>query len=91
MFILAIGLLSRSAVGPLAVFLNMIGQQRACASVFALAFVVNGVLCLLLIPPFGMIGAAISTAIALVVESATLFFITKRRLGFHSLSWGGAR
>jgi O-antigen/teichoic acid export membrane protein len=91
MFILAIGLLSRSAVGPLAVFLNMIGQQRACASVFALAFVVNGVLCLLLIPPFGMIGAATSTAIALVVESATLFFITKRRLGFHSLSWGGAR
>jgi O-antigen/teichoic acid export membrane protein len=88
MFILAVGLLSRSAVGPLATFLNMIGQQRACAMIFAGAFVINCALCLALIPPLGTIGAAISCAVALVVESAALFFVTKRRLGFHGLIWG---
>jgi O-antigen/teichoic acid export membrane protein len=91
MFILAIGLLSRAAVGPLAPFLNMIGQQRACAAIFAAAFVTNCVLCVLLIPPLGMIGAAISTATALIVESTALFLVTKRRLGFHGLIWGGTR
>jgi O-antigen/teichoic acid export membrane protein len=87
MFILAIGLLSRAAVGPLAPFLNMIGQQRACAAVYAAAFATNVVLCLILIPWLGMIGAAISTAIALV-ESTSLFLLTKRRMGFHGLIWG---
>jgi len=91
MFILAIGLLARSAVGPLAVFLNMTGQQRACAAIFAVAFAVNGGLCLLLIPPFGIIGAGIATAGALAVESAALFFVTKRRLGLHALIWSAAR
>jgi O-antigen/teichoic acid export membrane protein len=88
MFILSIGLLSRAAVGPLATFLNMIGQQRACAGVFAAAFVTNFTLCLLLIPLWGTIGAAMSTATALIVESTALFFLAKRRLGFHSLIWG---
>jgi O-antigen/teichoic acid export membrane protein len=91
MFILAIGMLARSAVGPLAVFLNMVGQQRACAAIFAAAFAVNCGLCLLLIPALGMIGAAISTATALVVESAALFFVVKHRFGFHGLIWGAAR
>jgi O-antigen/teichoic acid export membrane protein len=90
MFILAIGLLSRAAVGPLAAFLNMIGQQRACAAVFAAAFAVNVILCLILIPMFGIYGAAIATAVALIVESASMFFLAKRRLGFHSLIWGAS-
>jgi O-antigen/teichoic acid export membrane protein len=88
MFILAIGLMSRAAVGPLAPFLNMIGQQRACAAVYAAAFAINTVLCLILIPRLGTIGAAISTSIALVVESTALFFLTKHRFGFHGLIWG---
>ena len=88
MFILSIGLLARAAVGPLAVFLNMIGQQRACASIFGAALVTNIVMCLILIPSFGTIGAAISMSTALVFESAALFLVTKRRLGFHGLIWG---
>jgi O-antigen/teichoic acid export membrane protein len=91
MFVLAVGLLARSAVGPLAPLLNVIGEQRVCAMIFAGAFLTNLVLCLILIPLFGVMGAAISTAIALVVESASLFFVTKRRLGFHGLIWGASK
>ena len=89
MFILSIGLLSRSAVGPLAAFLNVIGHQRACAAVFAAAFATNLALGLILIPWWGMTGAAIATSIALIVESVALFLLMKRRLGFHGLIWGG--
>jgi O-antigen/teichoic acid export membrane protein len=88
MFILAIGLVSRGAVGPVERLLNMLGEQRACALVYAFAFAANLGLCILLIPRFGAMGAAIATATAVVAESTLLFFVTKRRLGLHVLIWG---
>jgi O-antigen/teichoic acid export membrane protein len=91
MFILAIGMLSRAAVGPAERLLNMLGERKQCAAVYATAFVINLVLCLLLIPPIGIEGAAVATAAALVVESMLLFRIAKRRLGFHVFILGGGR
>jgi O-antigen/teichoic acid export membrane protein len=91
MFIFAVGMLARSAVGPLASFLNMVGQQRACAGIFAAAFGINVMLCLVMIPWLGTTGAAISIVIAIVFESAALFLLTKRRLGFHGLVFGAAK
>ncbi|MEX1083743.1 MAG: lipopolysaccharide biosynthesis protein, partial [Xanthobacteraceae bacterium] len=91
MFIFAVGLLARAAVGPLAAFLNMIGEQRACAGIYAAAFTANIVLCLVLIPSLGIAGAAISISAALVIESAALFFLTKQRIGLHGLIWGAHR
>jgi O-antigen/teichoic acid export membrane protein len=88
MFILAIGLLSRAAVGPVERLLNMLGEQRACALVYAFAFAVNLILCLLLIPRYGAMGAAIATSCAVLAESILLFFVTKRRLGLHVFVWG---
>ena len=87
MFLLAVGLLARAAVGPVERLLNMVGQQNLCAMVYAFAFVLNLVGCLLLIPRYGGIGAAIATSIALVVESILLFVVTKRRLGLHVFIW----
>jgi O-antigen/teichoic acid export membrane protein len=88
MFILAAGLMARAALGPVERLLNMLGEQSACASVYAAAFVLNLVLCIVLIPRLGMAGAAVSTATALIVESVLLFWVTKRRLGFHAFIWG---
>ena len=87
MFILAAGLLARAAIGPIERLLNMLGQQRMCALVHAGAFAINLALCFTLIPPFGAAGAAVSTAIALIFESAWLFTVTKKRLGFHVFIW----
>ena len=91
MFIFAVGMLARAAVGPLAAFLNMVGQQRACAAVFAGAFVLNVILCLILIPWLGTTGAAIAISTALVFESVALFAVTRQRMGIHGLIWGAAR
>jgi len=83
MFVLAVGLVARAAVGPVERLLNMVGQQNLCAGVYAFAFILNLVGCLLLVPRFGGMGAAASTSIALVIESILLFMVTKRRLGLH--------
>jgi O-antigen/teichoic acid export membrane protein len=88
MLILAVGLLARASLGPVERLLNMVGEQRACAAVYAMAFVLNVALGLVLIPRLGAQGAAIATAIALVAESVALFFVTKRRLGLHVFIWG---
>jgi len=90
MFILAAGLLARAAIGPIERLLNMLGEQRACALIYGLAFAINLGLCLALIPRFGSAGAAAATTTALIVESIMLFRVTKRRLGFHVFVWGRA-
>jgi O-antigen/teichoic acid export membrane protein len=88
MLILVAGLMARAAVGPVERLLNMLGEQRVCAAVYATAFVLNLVLCVVLIPRVGVEGAAIATSTALIVESMLLFYVTKRRLGFHVFIWG---
>jgi O-antigen/teichoic acid export membrane protein len=88
MFLLAIGLLARAAIGPVERLLNMLGEQRACSKVYAGALALNICLCFVLIPRFGGAGAAIATSSALVAESVLLFFVTKRRLGLHMFVFG---
>ena len=88
MFVLAIGLLARAAVGPAEKLLNMLGERRTCAHVYAGSFLLNLLLCLVLIPRFGAMGAAAASACALVFESACLFLVAKFRLGFHCIVFG---
>ena len=88
MFVLALGLLARAAVGPIERVLNMLGEQRICAAIYAAAFALNLALCVVLIPRLGAIGAAVATSTALVLESAALFLVTRKRLGLHVAIWG---
>jgi O-antigen/teichoic acid export membrane protein len=88
MFVAAIGLLVRSAIGPVERLLNMLGHQHICALAYALAFVMNVALCVALIPRFGGHGAAAATSISLVFETVLLFWIVRQRLGLHVLAFG---
>jgi O-antigen/teichoic acid export membrane protein len=81
--VLAVGLLARSAIGPSGGLLNMVGQQFTCAAVYAIAFVTNLILCFTLIPRFGLIGAAIATATAVLVETVLLFIAVRMQLGIN--------
>jgi O-antigen/teichoic acid export membrane protein len=90
MFVLAIGLLARAAIGPMERFLIMLDQQRAVARAYALAIIINTSLCVILIPYLGAMGAAIATAAALVAETVSLFIIAKHRLGFQVFIWSRA-
>jgi len=86
MVILAAGLLARAAVGPAERLLNMLGDRKPCAAIYALAFVVNLALCIALIPRFGVDGAAMATSAALSVESILLYVTVRRRLRHHSVA-----
>src|SRR5476651_79781 len=90
MFILAVGMLARAAVGPAERLLNMLGERKQCAFIYAAAFAINLVLCVVLIPRLGIEGAAVATSSALLAESIMLYFVAKRRLGFHVVIMGGA-
>ena len=88
MFVLAVGLMARASVGPVERLLNMVGEQRVCAAIYAAAFAINLVLCFLLIPRIGPMGAAIAIACAMVAEACLLYLAAKRRLGIHVFIWG---
>ena len=88
MFVAAIGLVVRSAIGPVEQLLNMLGHQHICALAYALAFVMNVALCVVLIPRFGGHGAAAATSFSLTFETVLLFWIVRRRLGLHVLAFG---
>lgn len=90
MFILAVGMLARAAVGPAERLLNMLGERKHCAAVYAAAFAINLVLCVVLIPRLGIEGAALATSTAIVAESIMLYVVAKRRLGIHVFVGGGA-
>jgi O-antigen/teichoic acid export membrane protein len=65
----------------------MLGHQRVCAYAYIAAFAFNLGACILLVPEYGTIGAAIATAGGFVVESIALFIIAKRGLGLHMFVW----
>jgi O-antigen/teichoic acid export membrane protein len=83
MFILAIGPLTRAAVGPAERLLNMAGEQNLCALIYAGAFAINLAGCFTLIPLFGAAGAAMAVSGAILAESAALYVAAQRRLDLH--------
>ncbi len=87
MFILAIPLVARAAVGPAERVLNMLGEQRRCALVYGAMFALNLGGSIAVAGPYGGTGVACVIAAGAVIEAALLFLIAKRRLGLHMLIW----
>lgn len=83
MFILALGILIKAATGPSETILNMLGHQRACAASLAVAAVAGVALHLILIPIWGVTGAAIATASAVVTASALNWYAARRLEGLN--------
>lgn len=81
LFLLVFGVVARAAVGPCESLLTMSGNQNICAAVYAMTLAFNIGLNLVLIPLFGLWGAAMATAFAMVFEAAALSFTVWRKLG----------
>jgi O-antigen/teichoic acid export membrane protein len=88
MLVAAIGLVVRSAIGPVERLLNMLGHQRICATAYAVSFLMNVGLCMALVPRYGGMGAAASTSLSLTFETILLFYVVRSRLGLHVLAFG---
>ena len=86
--LLAAGHLVASANGPAALVLNMTGHQDSAGITYGAAAFTNIVLNALLIPRFGIAGAALATALTTIGMSATLVTLVRRRLGLRSSIFG---
>lgn len=82
-WILAAGVVIRSTVGAAESVLTMSGEQKTCAAVYAASLFVAVVLNCLLVPRFGLSGAALATLATLSFEAAALYAAAHRRLGLH--------
>lgn len=79
--VLMLGFLARAATGPTEYLLNMTGNQNIVAVVYGAAALGNIVLNLLFIPAYGTMGAAVSTAISVLLATLCLAVVVHRRLG----------
>lgn len=87
MMILVAGFLFRSAMGPSEFLLNMLGEQNACAMVLVFTAVLNVTLNLLLVPAFGLNGAAAATAMSLITTALLSYTVARVRLGLDVAIW----
>lgn len=83
LFVLSAGILVRASIGTAESLLVMAGQQRICAAIYSVTVVLNIILNVVLIPRFGLYGAAAATSIALGLEALALYTVTKSRMGIR--------
>lgn len=81
MVVLFTGILAKAMIGPGEVLLTMAGEQKICAAIYAFALAANLGLNVLLIPLWGLLGAATATAAAMGVEAILLHVVIRRKLG----------
>ena len=87
MLILVIGLLTRAAVGPVEILLNMLGAQTWCAGILAGTVVLNLALNVALVPAFGLPGAAAATSLSMMTAALLNCAVARLRLGLHVGIW----
>jgi O-antigen/teichoic acid export membrane protein len=89
--ILLIGLVVSSAAGSVGFLLNMTGHERETARGMAVAAASNVVLNLLLVPLWGLLGAAAASAISMIIWNIILWRAVRNRLGINSLAFNFGR
>lgn len=80
MVILFFGILAKASVGPGEVLLTMAGEQTLCVKLYAVALAANIGLNVVLIPFFGIEGAAFAAAGAMFMEAGLLHVAVRRKL-----------
>lgn len=81
--ILAIGQLFNAIAGSVGYLMNMSGHEKAYNLIMIASVVVNIALNILLIPQYGITGAAIASAVSMVVGNAAAVWYVKSRFGFY--------
>jgi O-antigen/teichoic acid export membrane protein len=84
MLVVLTGLVLRSATIPVEYLLIMTGHHRDTMWIYALAAVANIGLNFLLIPRFGIFGAAVATYSAMLAANICLYLLVRKRLGVNA-------
>ncbi|GAP63740.1 hypothetical protein ARMA_2163 [Ardenticatena maritima] len=81
------GQMVNSAAGSVAFLLNMTGHERETVLWIGLAAVLNLLLNFVLVPLWGILGAAVATAVSMAAWNGLLWWRVLRRLGINSLAF----
>jgi O-antigen/teichoic acid export membrane protein len=74
--------------GPLTSLLLMTGHQGAAAAIYGVSVISNAALNILLIPRFGITGAAVASGLNLLLAQIALAVVVRRRLGLSFTAFG---
>lgn len=84
LLIIAVGQLVNAVTGPVGYLLTMTGNQSLSVRIEATTAATAIVLCLVLVPRYGLLGAAWADAIANVFRNLALYVAVWRRLGIRA-------
>lgn len=87
--ILSLGQFINVITGSVGYLLMMCGQERALRNNIILMTILNVILNILLVPPFGIIGAALAMASSLALMNVISLALVRSKLGFWCLPWPG--
>lgn len=76
--------------GSVILLLLMVDKQRVARNILVLSVIIGGILSLVLIPPYGAVGAALSLLACLALQNLLAVYVVKRDLGFFMMDWVGA-
>jgi len=85
LFILVGGQMVNAIMGPVGFIMTMTRHHRQASMIISMSAIVNIVLNLLLIPKFGMIGAAIATTVTMLIWNVVFWFYIRRNIGINTL------
>lgn len=88
--IMSLGQLVNAGMGSVALLLNMTGHERDTARGGGIATVTNVALNAILIPVWGVEGAAAANAISIAIWNSLLAIWVYKKLGIYSTAWGNA-
>ncbi len=88
---LAIGQLVNAGAGPVGYLMTMTGHHDASAFVFGCSAVLNIALNAVLIPAFGIAGAAVATAITMACWNLWFIVLVRKRLNINCYVFAAAR
>jgi len=85
--ILTMGQLVNVAAGPVGVLLLMTGHEKSMRRRVMVAAIIQVILGLSLIPVFGILGAAISAALGMILLNILALIAVKKRLNISLIPW----
>ncbi len=91
LIILCVGQLVNAAAGPVALILNMSGYENYTAMSIASSAILNVILNVLLIPQWGIEGAAIATASSMIILKIFSLIWVRKKLGIDSTALGNIK
>lgn len=91
LIILCIGQLVSAAAGPVDLILNMSGYENYTAMSMGASAVLNVILNVLLIPQWGIEGAAIATASSMIIWNIFSFTWVRKKVGIDSTALGNIK